>query len=499
MERNPENILEMEHISKTFPGVKALNDVQLKVKKGSVHALMGENGAGKSTLMKILIGIYQPDSGAEIWFDGKEYSVSGTRQALDSGISMIHQELMSIPDMTVADNIYMRRYADKAGIFVDYKKLYQDTAELFERLEITDISPKAKMRDLSTAQRQMVEIAKAVSYHSKLIIMDEPTSSISDAEVEKLFNIIRSLKAKGISIIYISHKMAEIFQISDSITILRDGMYISTNSASMMTNEDLIHQMVGRELNDLYSKSNTKAGDVILEVKNLCGERFQNVSFSVRRGEILGIAGLVGAGRTEVVETLFGIRKCLGGQIFKDGKEIRIKSSRDAIRNKIALATEDRKALGLFLGYSITYNICVSWLDNISRLGFVNARKEKENASTYGKRLRVKAPTFSVKAGQLSGGNQQKIVLAKWLLIDPDILILDEPTRGIDIGAKAEIYKIMEEMADQGKAVIMISSEMPEILGMSDRVIVMSEGRVTGELKDEEITQLNVGALMSQQ
>lgn len=498
MERDQKNILELEHISKTFTGVKALDDVQLKVRKGSVHALMGENGAGKSTMMKILIGMYQPDEGGQIWFNGKNYAVSNTRQALDSGISMIHQELMPIPEMTVADNIFMRRYADKAKIFVDYKKLYRDTDDLLKSLEISDISPRAKMKDLSTAQKQMVEIAKAVSYNSMLIIMDEPTSSISDSEVEKLFKIIRSLKAQGIAIIYISHKMAEIFQIADDITVLRDGKYIDTKAAAELTNEDLIRMMVGRELKDLYSKKEIKAGDVILEVKNLSGERFEDVSFEVRRGEILGIAGLVGAGRTEVVETIFGIRKALGGTILKDGKEITIKSSKDAIRNRIALATEDRKGLGLFLGYTITYNISVSWLDHMSRFGFVKHDKEKKEANEYSNRLRVKARSNHVKVGELSGGNQQKVVLAKWLLTEPDVLILDEPTRGIDIGAKAEIYRIMEELAAQGKAVIMISSEMPEILGMSDRIIIMNAGKVAGELTAKEATQEKVGEYMSQ-
>jgi len=484
-----EYILEMENITKKFPGVKALDNIQLKVKKGTVHALMGENGAGKSTLMKILFGMYTPDSGT-IKFKGKELRLSSPKDALDNGISMIHQELSPVPYMTVAENIFLGREPvfGKTG-WVNTKKLIEDTKKLLESLKI-NIDPTTKMKDLSIANMQMVEIAKAVSYQSDLMIMDEPTSAITEKEVEHLFEIIDSLKQKGVSIIYISHKMDEIFRICDEITVLRDGQYIGTKPARELTQDSLIRMMVGREIKQVFHKEKAEIKEVVLSVRNLSRKgKFNNVSFEVRKGEILGIAGLMGSGRTELIESIFGIDPPTSGEIYLHGKRVTINSPADAIRHRIALLTEDRKLTGAFLPLSVKENMTISSLDNFIKFGFVRSKIVKDTCADQIKQLNIKTPDLNQLIMNLSGGNQQKVLLARWLLNDPDILILDEPTRGVDVGAKSEIHKLMSKLAQQGKAIIMISSEMPEILGMSDRVLVMHEGCKKGELSREEASQ----------
>jgi inositol transport system ATP-binding protein len=489
---NNEYILQMKGIKKSFPGVQALNNVSLNVKKGTVHALMGENGAGKSTLMKVLIGIYQADEG-EIIFKGNSVTIGNTHNALKLGISMIHQELNPVMEMKVSENIFLgREPISKFTRLVDDKKLYADTMDLFEKTGIMGISPNTKMKELSIAKIQMVEIAKAISYDSDLIIMDEPTSAISESEVETLFNIIRSFKEKGIATIYISHKVDEIFKISDEITVFRDGEYIGTENTSDMTHEKLFSMMVNRDLKDYFVKTRNEIGDdVVLEVKNLTRTgKFKDVSFKLYRGEILGIAGLMGSGRTEIVEAIFGIHPYNSGEIFKDGKKLDITCVRDAIQNKISLATEDRKLYGLFLNLSVKHNISICCLNRFSnKLALVKTKPETDCVKEMATNLRVKTPSINQIVNNLSGGNQQKVVLCKWLLTQPDILILDEPTRGIDVGAKAEIYNIMDTLAKQGKSIIMISSEMPEILGVSDRIIVVRGGQITAEFDKNEATQ----------
>lgn len=484
-----EYILEMEHISKSFPGVKALDDVQLRVRRGTVHALMGENGAGKSTLMKILNGIYTPDNGT-IRFKGEEVKLNCPYDAIKAGISMIHQELSPIPYMSIAENIYLGREPaiGRTGL-VRQKVMEENTKKLLGELEI-DLEPRAKMKDLSIANTQMVEIAKAISYNSELIVMDEPTSAISEKEVEHLFKIIRSLKEKGVSIIYISHKIDEIFKIADEVTVLRDGIYIGTEKLENITKEKLIEMMVGRELKQMFPKEEAEIREPILEVRNLTKKgKFYNINFKVHKGEILGISGLMGAGRTEVVESIFGITQPDEGEIFINGKKVDIRSPINAIEHKMALLTEDRKLTGLFLPLSVRDNMIMASVDEYSKGMFVNAGKVDGACNSQVDWLKIKTPSLNQAVKYLSGGNQQKVLLARWLLTYPDILILDEPTRGIDVGAKAEIHRLMSKMAQEGKAIIMISSELPEILGMSDRILVMHEGRITGELSREEATQ----------
>ncbi len=484
-----EVILEMKDIVKTFPGVKALDSVHLRVTKGTVHGLMGENGAGKSTLMKVLMGIYKPDSG-KITFKGKPLKVHGTADALRAGISMIHQELSPIPHMTVAENIFLGREPNKFG-FTNEKELVNMTQKLLDDLELT-INPKTKMKDLSTAYIQMVEIAKAISYNSDLVIMDEPTSAITDKEVAQLFKMIRRLKERETAIIYITHKMDEVFAITDDCTVLRDGQFIGTAPSKELTDEKLISMMVGREVDQIFPKIVFDSfGEKILEVKNFSdGKKFKDVNFYVRKGEILGFAGLMGSGRSEIMETLFGVRKKAAGQIFINGKETTIKSPSDAIRQGIGFLTEDRKGTGCFLPLSVADNIVMSDLKNyIGPTGLMNQKLVKKNCEDQRVKLNIKTPSIEQTINNLSGGNQQKVVVARWLLMDPDILIIDEPTRGIDVGAKSEIHKLMTEMVKNGKAVIMISSEMPEVIGMSDRIMVMHEGRITGEVMREEATQ----------
>ena len=487
-----EYVLELKNIYKSFPGVKVLEDVTLQVRPGEVHALMGENGAGKSTLMKILMGIYKADQGS-IFLEGKETVIHGPKDAMSKGISMIHQELNTVLDMEVAENVFVGRELLKKGFeklkIVDIARMREETGKYFREMNI-DIDPRAKMRTLSVAEMQLVEIVKAISLNSRIIVMDEPTSAITEKEATVLFAQIERLKKQGVAIIYISHKMDEIFRISDTITVLRDGQWIGTKPAKELDNDMLIKMMVGRELTDIYPKDPVEIGDVILEVKNLSrGKKVQDASFSLRKGEVLGIAGLVGAGRSELVETIFGLYPKTGGQIFLHGKEVHIKSAADAIKNKMALITEDRKQTGLNLIVSVKENIASVSIGKLSNHGIVNDKKINEVSEKYIKELKIKTPDGNAIVGNLSGGNQQKVVLAKWLLDEPDIIIFDEPTRGIDIGAKRDIYLLINNLAKEGKAVIVISSEMAEVMGICDRILVMAEGRINGEVQREEFSQ----------
>jgi inositol transport system ATP-binding protein len=481
------HVLSMEGISKQFPGVRALSNVRLDARKGSVHALMGENGAGKSTLMKCLIGIYAPDSGT-ITFKGEKLNITNTHYALSKGISMIHQELSPIPQMTVAENIYLGREPTTWYGLVDMRKMNRMASELLDRLHIK-IKPTAKMHELSIANIQLAEIAKAVSYNSDLIIMDEPTSAITEAEVEGLFNIIRSLKAQGCAVIYISHKMDEIFKITDEVTVFRDGQYMGTDATADLTDAILIEKMVGRTLTDMFHKETTDMGSVFLDVQNLSGKGFRNVSFQVKRGEILGVAGLMGAGRTELMEAVFGVTRSHGGSISVSGKPVKINSPADAIRSGMALLTEDRKLTGLYLNASVRENMFIANINNYMIGPFIHFAKIGKDCERMRSLMRIKTPSLLEIIRNLSGGNQQKVLISRWLLTEPDLLILDEPTRGIDVGAKSEIYRLMTEFVRSGKAIIMISSELPEVLGMSDRIMVMHEGDKVGELSRGEATQ----------
>jgi inositol transport system ATP-binding protein len=485
------DILLMENISKSFPGVKALSEVNLTVRKGTIHALMGENGAGKSTLMKILDGIYTPDSG-QITFQGGPVTIETTHRALRLGISMIHQELSPIPYMTVAENIFLGR--EPLGRFglIDKRKLNADTKTLLTRLDI-DIDPTTLMKDLSVANTQMVEIAKAISYDSTLIIMDEPTSAITEREVTHLFSMIRSLKAKGVTIIYITHKMDEVFQIADDISVLRDGRHVATVPATQTNKVRLITMMVGRELTEMFPKEVAPIGEVVLSVRHLTRAGLvEDVSFDLRRGEILGIAGLMGAGRTTVIESIFGIHKIDSGEIIIKGKKAPLNSPADAIRNGLALLTEDRKLTGIMGVLPVRDNMMIASLPNYEKRGFLDRRLIESTYKQEKGRLDIKSPSMHQLIKLLSGGNQQKVLVSRWLLTSPDILILDEPTRGIDVGAKAEIHRLMSKLAQEGKAIIMISSELPEILGMSDRILVMHEGRVGGTFERKEATQESI-------
>jgi inositol transport system ATP-binding protein len=483
-----EFILRMTNITKTFPGVVALDGVDLEVRPGTVHALVGENGAGKSTLMKVLIGMYHADSGS-IAFEGNPVRLSTTADGLALGISMIHQELSPVPEMTVAENIYLGREPLGAFRLVDKAKMRRWTTELFERLGIR-IDPSAQMKTLTVAGIQMVEIAKAISYDARLIIMDEPTSAITDREVDLLFSMIRQLRDSGTAIIYISHKMDEIFRIADELTVFRDGKRVLTAPASELTPGGLIAAMVGRELTQMFPKVPAEIGEVVLSVRGLNrGLLVQDVSFEVHRGEILGIAGLMGAGRTEVLETIFGVKRAESGEILVHGVPVRVRHPKDAIARGLALLTEDRKATGVMGVLSVRDNMLAAALHRYSPSGFVSKRRVERAASGQRDALSIKTPSLDQLIRNLSGGNQQKVLVSRWLLTEPDILMIDEPTRGIDVGAKSEIHRIISTLAQEGKAVIMVSSEMPEILGMSDRILVMHEGRVSGELSRAEATQ----------
>ncbi|MEB3044400.1 sugar ABC transporter ATP-binding protein [Rhizobium mulingense] len=495
---NAEYLLSAEGVRKEFPGVVALDDVQFRLKRASVHALMGENGAGKSTLMKILAGIYTPDKG-DIRLKGIEIQLKSPLDALENGIAMIHQELNLMPFMTVAENIWIRREPKNRFGFVDHGVMHRMTEELFDRLNIA-IDPDIEVRYLSVANRQMVEIAKAVSYNSDVLIMDEPTSALTEREVEHLFRIIRDLRAQGIGIVYITHKMNELFEIADEFSVFRDGRYIGTHASTDVTRDDIIRMMVGREITQMFPKEEVPIGEVVLSVKDLClNGVFRNVSFEVRAGEILGVAGLVGSGRSNVAETLFGVTPASSGSIELYGKPVTISSPTEAIRNRMAFLTEDRKDTGCLLILDILENMQIAVLqDRYVKGGFVQQGAIEATCEDMAKKLRVKTPNLYERVENLSGGNQQKVLIGRWLLTNPRILILDEPTRGIDVGAKAEIHRLVTEMARNGVAVIMISSEMPEVLGMSDRIMVMHEGRVTGFLNRDEATQIKVMELAAQ-
>ncbi|EHI78006.1 hypothetical protein HMPREF9093_01691 [Fusobacterium sp. oral taxon 370 str. F0437] len=487
---NLKYVLEMENITKEFPGVKALDNVQLKLKPGTVHALMGENGAGKSTLMKCLFGIYEKDTG-KILLDGVEVNFKSTKEALENGVSMVHQELNQVLQRNVLDNIWLGRYPIK-GFFVDEKKMYEDTINIFKDLDIK-VDPRKKVADLPIAERQMIEIAKAVSYKSKVIVMDEPTSSLTEKEVEHLFKIIKRLKESGVAIVYISHKMEEIKMISDEITILRDGKWISTNDVSKISTEQIISMMVGRDLTERFPKKDNTVKEMILEVKNLTAlnqPSIQDVNFELYKGEILGIAGLVGSKRTEIVETIFGMRPKEKGEIILNGKTVKNRNPEEAIKNGFALVTEERRSTGIFSMLDIAFNSVISNLDRYKNKFKLLKNKDMEKDTKWiVDSMRVKTPSYTTKIGSLSGGNQQKVIIGRWLLTEPEVLMLDEPTRGIDVLAKFEIYQLMIDLAKKDKGIIMISSEMPELLGVTDRILVMSNGRVAGIVKTSETNQ----------
>lgn len=496
-------LLRMVNIVKNFPGVKALKGVDLEVVAGEVHALMGENGAGKSTLMKCLIGIHPATSG-EIWYQGRKLPDRyNPAEALDMGIAMIHQELSPVIHRPVMENIWLGREPKRFGL-VDHRRMAEMTREVLKLIDL-DIDPRTPMGDLTVAKMQMVEIAKALSFNAKLIIMDEPTSAITDREVAQLFRLINRLRDEGRGIIYISHKMDEIFQIADRITVFRDGERVGTDRANETTMDRMITMMVGRPIDELFPKIDCEIGEVYLEVRGLSsGRAFRNVSFEVRRGEILGLAGLVGAGRSEVAESIFGLRHLDKGEIYLDGKKIEIKKPADAIANGMAFLTEDRRQTGIFPMLDVQFNMYVANLRKFtskSSVRLFSHRQAKEAVGQYIDSIQVKTPSQRQKLENLSGGNQQKVLVARWLMTDPDILFLDEPTRGIDVGAKAEIHKLVTSLAAQGKCVVMISSELPEVLGMSDRVVVMYEGKVTGildnagrKLTQEEVMRYASGA-----
>ena len=484
-------ILEMKNITKAFPGVKALDDVTLKVRPGTVHSLMGENGAGKSTLMKCLFGIYALDQG-EIILDNEKVNFSGPAEALRNHISMVHQELNQVLDRSVMENVWLGRFPMKRGL-VNHKKMYDDTKKIFDEFEI-NVDPSVKTGKLQVAQRQMIEIAKAVSYDAKVIVMDEPTSSLTENEVEHLFKIINKLRSNGVSIIYISHKMEEILQISDEVTVMRDGKWVATEPKEELSTDSLIRMMVGRELKERYPQRNVTPGEVVLKVENLATltPALKDVNFELRKGEILGIAGLVGAGRTEVLETLFGIREKGAGKIIYKGKEIQNRTPREAMEHGFAMLTEERRKDGIFQDLSVSFNTIIANLDIYRKNGFLNNKKIKKNVDEMIHKSHVTTPTDSTKIGNLSGGNQQKVILGRWLLTDPEILLLDEPTRGIDVGAKYEIYQLMNQLVQEDKSIIVVSSEMPELFGICDRIMVMSNGTQAGTFNAKEATQFEI-------
>ncbi len=497
-QQQSEWLLEMIGVSKSFPGVKALDNVNLRVRPHSVHALMGENGAGKSTLLKCLFGIYEKDEG-KIFFKGQEINFTSSKEALENGVSMVHQELNLVLQRSVMDNMWLGRYPTK-GLFIDHGKMYQDTKHIFDELDI-DIDPRVKVGTLSVSQMQMIEIAKAFSYDAKIVIMDEPTSSLTEKEVSHLFKIINKLKEKGCGIVYISHKMEEIFQLCDEITILRDGQWVATQPLKGMTMDQIIGMMVGRELTQRFPEKTNQPKEVILEVEHLTAKNqpsIQDITFNLHKGEILGVAGLVGAKRTDIVETLFGIRDRSEGSIKLHGKEVANHNAHEAIRNGFALVTEERRSTGIYSRLDIAFNSLIANMDNYKgSMGLLSDNKMKSDTQWVIDSMRVKTPTQQTQIGSLSGGNQQKVIIGRWLLTQPEILMLDEPTRGIDVGAKFEIYQLILELAKKDKGIIIISSEMPELLGITDRIMVMSNGRVAGIVNTKETDQSEILRLAS--
>jgi inositol transport system ATP-binding protein len=486
-----ELLLRMTGISKAFPGVQALDDVHLDVEAGTVHALMGENGAGKSTLMKVLAGIYRADSG-RIELDGREVTVPDSAKALALGIAMIHQELSPVPAMTVAENIYLGREPLSRFKLVDHRLMEANAQAVFDRWQI-DLDPRRVMKTLSVAQMQMVEIAKAISTDARLIIMDEPTSAITEREVAHLHRMIGSLRESGVAIIYITHKMDEVFKIADFVTVFRDGKHVSTLAAAELDRHKLIALMVGRELTHLFPKEDAEIGEVIMSVRGLTRHGvISDITFDLRRGEILGLAGLMGAGRTEVLEAIFGVTRLDAGEIVMKGKAVHIKSPADAIEAGMGLLTEDRKLTGIMGSLSVRDNMAIANLNRFSPGGILRKGQIEVACEGQRKALAIKTPSLAQLIKNLSGGNQQKVLVSRWLLTLPDVLMIDEPTRGIDVGAKSEIHRLMSGLAKEGKAILMVSSEMPEILGMSDRVLVMAGGKITAEFSRAEVTQEKV-------
>ncbi len=482
--------LKVVNIEKSFPGVKALDNIEFSVRKGSVHVLCGENGAGKSTLMKIINGIYQPDAG-QILIDGKEVKIKNPIQARELGISMIFQELNYMPEMTLEESLFVGNWPlDKFGK-VDWAEIRKRTLALLES-ENLNYKPETKLKDLTVSDIQMLEILKAISYQSDIIIMDEPTSAITNKEVEVLFSKIFELKARGAAIIYISHKMDEIFRIADDITIFRDGKVIDSRPKDDLDIDTVIALMVGRKLGNDFPKIEVPIGTPILEVGNLSGEKFSNVTFDIKKGEILGFAGLMGAGRTEVMRAVFGLDPIYGGEIKMHGKPMKIKTVRDSIDQKIVMLSEDRRRFGILPVRSVKENISISNLNKFIHGGKLHAKKEDETVAHYCDKMKVKTPSYETTIESLSGGNQQKVLLAKWLITDPEVFIVDEPTRGIDVGAKYEIYKLISDLVAEGKSVIIVSSELPELIGMCDRICVMAKGNIMGTLTRDQFTQENI-------
>lgn len=485
-----EYILQCKNISKAFGGTQALKNVRLDIRPGEVHALMGENGAGKSTLMKIVIGLYKQDEG-EMLFEGRPYQAKGPVDAIRAGISMIHQELNPEPHLSIAENIFLKREDTFGKIFLDKKKQNERAEEILHQFYFP-YHAKTLIKDLTLAQVQMIEIIKAVSSDARLIIMDEPTSSLDSEETQRLFEVIRELKEKGVAIIYISHRMDEIYQICDQVSIFRDGTFVDCCPISEVSRNDLIAKMVGRKVENVFPKVDCEIGDVVFRAEKLCGDGFRDISFEVRAGEILGIAGLVGSGRSETMKAIFGLDRLESGSLYLEGREIRVRNPRSAISKGICMVNEDRKNYGLCLLRSLRENISLPNLKSRQRAPLINQTREKKECEEVARQLRVKAASVEHTAYSLSGGNQQKVVIAKWIMANPKLLILDEPTRGVDVGAKSEIHTLMCEFAAKGMAIIMISSELPEVMSMSDRILVYHEGRISGEVKRSEILDATV-------
>lgn len=483
------DFLRMEGISKSFPGVQALQNVNFEVTRGEIHALVGENGAGKSTLMKVLTGALHLDEG-RIILRGEPAEIHSPSDSQELGISMIHQELSLIPYLTVGKNVYLgREPRRRIPGFIDWKTLYSQTQELLDQLNL-DVKARAEAQELSIAQQQMVEVAKALSLEADLIAMDEPTSSLTDRETEVLFDVMRKLKDQGVAIIFITHRLEEVFEVSDRITVLRDGRHIATAPTAELNHNQVVQLMVGRELDNMYPYSETEERGVALQADDLVdGQELHGVSLELQGGQILGVAGLVGAGRTALAETLFGLRQATAGEIRIDGQVVKLHSAKQAIEHGLGFVPEDRKLQGLFLNMAVRENITMSSTSLVSNFGFVNSTKANKLADEYVDKLDIRTPSLRQRIRNLSGGNQQKVIIARWLTLKPRVLILDEPTRGVDVGAKAEIHGLMRQLAEDGVAVLMISSELPEIIGVSDRILVMHEGRVTGRFERDEASQ----------
>ena len=484
-----DELITLKGICKEFPGVKALSNVSFSLRAGEIHGLVGENGAGKSTLMKILSGAYKKDSGT-ILVDGKETEMGSPQISEELGIAIIYQELNLFRNLSVAENIFLNRQPVKGGI-LDWRELNRKAQELFEQLGIHNIDVTQKVSRFSVAQQQLIEIAKAMSHNARVVIMDEPTSSLTQQETEILFRIMHRLKEQGNAVVFITHRLGELFAVTDRMTVLRDGQVIGTRNTADINKDELISMMIGRVLTQQFPTRVNRIGDVIFRVENLSDEngRVKNLSFNVRSGEVLGFNGLVGAGRTEAMRLIFGVDKKKSGKFYKSGKEIHINTPRDAISNRIGFVTEDRKSEGLFLPFSCRFNTTLVALRKIKKHGILNMKLDKQAADNYRDSLRIVTPSMDQRVGQLSGGNQQKVVLAKWLFSDADVVIMDEPTRGVDVGAKREIYEIINKLTAENKAVIVVSSEMEEVMGICDRIYVMCEGKISKELQRSEFSQ----------